>query len=128
MTDKDTTDKGDVDLSEWDDKDGGTDKSASKGDSYSTLADFMEAVYPDYRLETEIITTKDRYYIKSYQIRNEEAYDSQKGFVLFMHGAGMTPLSWLAAAGNPAPMIQMADLGYDVYMIANRGTEGYYGH
>ena len=94
----------------------------------------MDALYPDYEWEQLEVTTSDGYKIALYHLWSDSNHDQDMGPVVWMHGSGMNPTGWIEGAGlnffspEPAPMIQMADMGHDIYMVSNRGNADSLGH
>ena len=104
--------------------------------SYSRFEEVMATKYPTYQWEAIKTTTSDEYILTIFHVWNEEKKNElgPKGPVFFQHGRGGDGTSFLDTGGltawsaGPAPMIQIADLGHDVYLGSNRGTEYSNGH
>ena len=104
--------------------------------SYSRFEAVMATKYPTYQWEAIKTTTEDDHILTLFHIWNEEkkAELGPKGPVYFQHGRGKDGAGFLDEGGKtalspePAPMIQIADLGHDVYMGNGRGTEYSIGH
>ena len=109
----------------------------------------MDGIYPLYDWEKIIVTTRDDYELSMYHIYNDTARlaaDGSKGPIMWMHGGGEDPKEALfqqRGARDPtfgqlnntyeksngeSPLIQMADLGHDIYMPSNRGNPDSLGH
>lgn len=69
------------------------------------------------------MTTADDYILTLFHVWNPETRNADMGPVLFQHGAIMDGTMWLEWNPVPAPHFYMADLGHDVYIGNNRGTE-----
>ena len=104
--------------------------------SYTRFADFMSASYPDHTWEAINVTTNDDYELTLFHVWNaaKRTELGAQGPILFQHGGGQDAVAFLLMGGgtewnpgNAAP-IQFADLGYDIYLGNNRGTEYSRGH
>ena len=107
-----------------------------------TIADTMDTKYPTYQWEELGVFVEDRgddsegYRLRMHHIWSDEAQKlEKKGPIMFMHGEQSDSTIWLDEAGkstcnspDDAPMIQLANEGYDVYMPNNRGTRYGLGH
>ena len=82
----------------------------------------MAANYPDYSWEPIKVTTSDDYILTLMRVWSEDLLDASKGPVMFQHGAGGSATRWLYGQDTALP-IAMAELGHDVYIGNNRGTE-----
>ena len=99
--------------------------------SYTRFKDLMSQAYPDYQWEPITVTTSDDYKLTLFHVWNEEKRTElgAQGPILFQHGGGQDGVDFLQGYGmtdylpGPAVQIQFADLGYDVYLGNNRGTE-----
>ena len=99
--------------------------------SYDTFDELMNEKYPTYDWEKIIVTTRDGYELAMYHIYNKTARlaaNGSKGPIMWMHGGGQDPKNFLEYASSDAPLIQMADLGHDIYMPSNRGNPDSLGH
>ena len=82
------------------------------------------------------MTTSDNYKLTLFHVWSEEKRKElgAQGPILFQHGTGQDGVDFLKDYGmteqlpGPAVQIQFADLGYDVYLGNNRGTEYSQGH
>lgn len=118
--DKDTEDK---------DEDYETEDKEDDTVYYTTFAEAIAGLYPDYTASTIDVVTSDNYIISMYKIESDSAFDSTLGPIIWMHGAGMDPTSWIQGfSPDDAPMIQMAADGHAVYMPSNRGNWDSLGH
>ena len=92
--------------------------------SYPRIEAVMAGYYPTYRWEPITVTTEDDYILTMFHIWNPDTRDSlNKAPVLFQHGGGMDGITWIEFMAVPAPHFEIADLGHDVYIGNNRGTE-----
>ena len=104
--------------------------------SYARFADLMAYSYPNHNWEPLTVTTSDNYELTLFHVWNEKARNDigAQGPILFQHGGGQDGTDFLAMGGNEwwnpgtAAPIQFADLGYDIYLGNNRGTEYSLGH
>ena len=104
--------------------------------SYTRFSDVMLKAYPAYKWEPITVTTNDDYKLMLFHVWNEEKRKElgAQGPILFQHGTGQDGVNFLSEYGmtetlpGPAVQIQFADLGYDVYLGNNRGTEYSLGH
>ena len=84
----------------------------------------MAQSYPSYSWKAMEVTTSDDYILTMFHVWNEETRDASKGPVLFQHSLLNDGTSWLELTDNqPSFIIKVADLGHDVYIGNNRGTE-----
>lgn len=104
--------------------------------SATRFADLMSSTYPTYQWEELTVVTADRYELTLFHVWNQSQRDElgAQGPILFQHGGGQDAVGFLLMGGgtewnpgNAAP-IQFADLGYDIYLGNNRGTEYSLGH
>ena len=99
--------------------------------SYRRFADLMASSYPNHKWEPLTVTTSDNYELTLFHVWNEQARNEigAQGPILFQHGDTQDGTIYLENGGqtdwNPgtAAPIQFADLGYDIYLGNNRGTE-----
>ena len=91
--------------------------------SFARFETVMSISYPTYEWEALTVTTADDYILTLFHVWNPTTRDSDKGPVIWQHGASMDGTSWLEWNSVPAPHFHMADLGHDIYIGNNRGTE-----
>ena len=104
--------------------------------SYSEFAEVMATKYPTYQWEAIKTKTDDEHILTLFHVWNEEKRNElgPKGPVYFQHGRGGNGTGFLDWAGltetspGSAQMIQITDLGHDVYLGSNRGTLYSTGH
>ena len=103
--------------------------SGSRYVDYSAFSGLMAEKYPDYSWNT-ITTfaadedgTANQYELTNYKIWNKTKRDPAKGWVFFQHGGSMSGTNWITKTSETgtSPFIEIADLGYDVYLGNNRG-------
>ena len=90
--------------------------------SYPRFEAFMDQ-YPGLSWEPIEVTTSDDYILTMFRLWDPDTYDSANGPILFQHGAGMDGTNWLDWNDTPAPQIHFADLGHDIYVANQRGTD-----
>ena len=88
----------------------------------------------NYTWEAFEITTEDDYIVTTFHItgtRDGGLFNPTKESILVQHGNMMDAASWINdyhnapaeyTEGKPMPL-QLADLGYDIWLGNNRGTE-----
>ena len=95
----------------------------------------MSTQYATYKWEAIPVTTQDKYELTLFHVWNADKRTELgvQGPILFQHGTGQDGTGFLQMGANElnpgtAMPIQFADLGYDVYIGNNRGTEYSRGH
>ena len=90
-------------------------------ESYPIFEFQMATDFPDYGWEALKVTTADDYILTMFHVWNPEKLDKSKQPILFQHGATGSATLWPTLI-DPIPFY-MADLGYDIYLGNNRGTD-----
>jgi len=94
--------------------------------------------FPGYKWEPLTVQSKSEnpadtgtYELSIFKVWSELKREESKGWVFFQHGVYMSGTSWFewnSNQGGTSPFLQMADLGYDVYIGNNRATDVSQGH
>lgn len=98
------------------------------------FAAIMLEKYPAYKWEPITVfakpdptffspTSTDLYELTTYKVWSEDKRDPAKGWLFFQHGGYMSGPEWLndSSYNGNSPFIQLAELGYEVYLGTNRG-------
>ena len=104
----------------------------SSGSSYVDFTAFstiMATKYPEYGWNTITTYAADeagnaaQYELTNFKIWNKQKRDDNKPWIFFQHGGTMSGTNWITmnSKTGKSPFVELADLGYDVYIGNNRG-------